>query len=137
MLFIFDENFPPEFINGFAILEKANRKSSIQVSVISSTELMGGTGADDIEIIEKASQKQAVIITHDSDFKRIKHYKPLLIEHSVGFIYFKVPKGKYEYWDIVKAFINKWEDIKIAINNAEIPFAFEVNKQGQLAPLPF
>ena len=46
----------------------------------------------DEEIIAKATNQNAVIITHDSDFKRIKHYKPLLIEHNVGYIYFKVPK---------------------------------------------
>jgi predicted nuclease of predicted toxin-antitoxin system len=98
MLFIFDENFPPEFIKGFSTLEIANRRSEIKVDIKSAIEFMGKIGADDLEIIKKASKKDAVIVTHDSDFKRIKHYKPLLVEHNVGYIYFKVPKGKYHYW---------------------------------------
>lgn len=137
MLFIFDENFPHDFVTGFSILEKANRRSTIQVDIIFSGEFMGKLGSTDEEIIQKASKLDAVIITHDSDFKRIKHYKPLLIEHNVGYVYFKVPKGKYQYWDIVKAFINKWEDIKTEISASSHPFAFEISKQGQLSKLSF
>jgi PIN like domain len=137
MLFIFDENFPPEFVKGFSILEKANLRTPIPVDVIFSVDFMGKYGADDEEIIEKSSQLNAVIVTHDSDFKRIKHYKPLLIEHKVGYIYFRVPKGKYQYWDIVKAFINKWEEIKIDISDSEHPFTFEISKTGQVSKLAF
>ena len=137
MLFIFDENFPPEFVKGFSILEKANLRTPIPVEVIHSNIFMGKSGYSDEEIIEKAAKCDAVIVTHDSDFKRIKHYKTLLIEHKVGYIYFKVPKGKYQYWDIVKAFINKWEDLKIAISSSQIPFAFEINKLGDIQNLPF
>jgi hypothetical protein len=137
MLFIFDENFPREFVSGFSILEKANKRSPITVEVVFAIDFTGKTGADDEEIIKLASNKEAVIITHDGDFKRIKHYKPLLIEHKVGYVYFKVPSGKYQYWDIVKAFVNKWEELKEGISQSEIPFAFEVNKLGQLNPLNF
>lgn len=137
MLFIFDENYPPGFVEAFRILEKANKRSNAPVDVIFSNDFMGCGGSTDIEIIEKASLKEAVIITHDSDFKRIKHYKPLLIQHKVGFIYFKSPKGKHHFWDIVKAFINKWEEIKIKIAESEHPFAFEINKTGHLNKLPF
>ncbi|MGI8581782.1 MAG: DUF5615 family PIN-like protein [Chitinophagaceae bacterium] len=138
MLFVFDENFPIEFVRGFSVLEKANRRSKINVEVVFSPELKGcRIGSDDIDIIKAASNKSAVIVTHDSDFKRIKHYKRLLIEHKVGYIYFKVPKGIYEYWDIVKAFINKWEELKDHISNSDIPFAFEVSRQGQITKLKF
>jgi len=138
MLFVFDENFPVEFVHGFSVLEKANRRSKISVEVVFSPEFNGcKIGSIDTDIIKAASNKYAVIVTHDSDFKRIKHYKTLLIEHKVGYIYFKVPKGVYEYWDIVKAFINKWEELKEQISNSEIPFAFEVSKQGQITKLNF
>lgn len=137
MLFVFDENFPADLVRGLSILENANRRSKIKVDIISTTDLMGNTGFPDEEIIEKASKKDAVIITHDSDFKRIKHYRSLLVEHNVGYVYFKVPKGKYQYWDIVKAFINQWEELKEAVSNSDHPFAFEVSKQGQLTKLSF
>lgn len=138
MLFVFDENFPIEFVRGFSILEKANRRSKIHIEVVFAPELNScKIGSTDIEIIKALTNKDAVIITHDSDFKRIKHYKPLLIEHNVGYIYFKVPKGVYEYWDIVKAFVNKWEELKTEISTSNSPFAFEVNKQGQINKLSF
>jgi len=137
MLFIFDENFPSEFVKGFSVLEKANKRSPIKVDVIFSTDFMGKIGALDQEIIAKASLQDAIIITHDSDFKKVKHYKPLLIEHKVGYVYFRVPNGKYQYWDIVKAFVNKWEEIKVEISKSTHPFAFEINKQGHLTKLQF
>lgn len=137
MLLIFDENFPPDFVKAFALLEGADRRSNLSVDVIFSNDLMGGSGSSDEEIIMKASERGAVIVTHDSDFKRIKHYKPLLIKHKVGYIYFKVPKGKYQFWDIIRAFINKWDEIKLAIAKSEHPFAFEISKTGHLVKLPF
>lgn len=137
MLFIFDANFPHEFVKGFSILEKANRRSPISVDVIFADDFMGKQGSTDEEIIAKASSQNAIIITFDSDFKRIKHYKPLLEIHKVGYVYFKTPKGNLLYWDIVKAFINKWEDIKTEISNSSPPFSFEINKQGHLTKLQF
>lgn len=137
MLFIFDENFPPDFVKGFSIIQKANKKSAIKAEIVTTVEFIGKQGASDETLIAMAAEKNAVIVTHDSDFKRIKHYKPLLIKHKVGFIYFKVKKGGYHYWDIVKAFVNKWEDITAEIDQSNHPFAFEISKNGQLAKLPF
>jgi hypothetical protein len=145
MLFIFDENFPHQFVKGFSILEKADSRSEFKSDIVFSVDFMGGHDIDntgekipieDEEIIVKASQQNAVIITHDSDFKRIKHYKPLLIQHQVGYIYFRTPK-KYVYWDYVKAFVNKWEEIKAEISKSTHPFAFEISKQGHLQRLEF
>jgi hypothetical protein len=112
-------------------------RDPIKADIMHVGDFMGTLGADDKEIIIKASKKHAIIVTHDSDFKRIKHYKHLLIEHEVGFIYFKVPKGNYLYWDIVKAFVNKWEEIKQKIKNDSLPFAYEISKTGQLGKLAF
>lgn len=138
MLFIFDENFPAEFVKGFSIIEKANKRRNIQADIVSAIDFMGKTGASDEELIEMANEKNAVIVTHDSDFKRIKHYKLLLVKHKVGYIYFHVKSGGgYHYWDIVTAFVNKWEDITSSVSKATHPFAFEINKKGHLVPLPF
>ncbi|HEX8039458.1 MAG TPA: hypothetical protein VF490_09905, partial [Chryseosolibacter sp.] len=87
-------------------------------------------------IIIRAAQQQAVIVTHDSDFKRIKLLKTLLVQHQVGYIYFRTPK-KYIYWDYVKKFVNHWEEIKEAVSNATHPFAFEIGKVGGISPLEF
>jgi predicted nuclease of predicted toxin-antitoxin system len=53
---------------------------------------MGRKGSKDEDIIIAASNRNAIIITHDADFRRIKHYKPILLEHNVGFVFFKTPK---------------------------------------------
>lgn len=137
MLFIFDENFPPDFVRGFSIIERGNKRSPLLSVIQHSNEFMGSPGASDEDIIQKASGKDAVIITHDSDFKKIKHYKPLLIQHSVGFIYFKTPKKEYRYWDMVKAIILKWEDLKDLVSKSTHPFALEIAKSGQLQLLKF
>jgi len=144
MLFIFDENYPPEFVRGFSILEKANKRNTISADIVFSVDFMGGPRLDpatgeritipDEDIITQASRREAVIVTHDSDFKRIKHYKALLIQHKVGYIYFRTPK-KYVYWDYVKAFVNKWEEIKLKIGESTHPFAFEISRQGHLTKL--
>lgn len=139
MLFIFDENYPKGFVEGFATIEKSDKRNPIVSSVVYSCDFMGsakGESIKDEEIIEKASQLNAVIVTMDSDFKKVKHYKPLLIEHKVGYVFFR-QTGKNHYWDIVKAFINSWEDLKTKISASSHPFAFEVNKKGQITQLPF
>jgi predicted nuclease of predicted toxin-antitoxin system len=137
MLFIFDENFPPEFVRGFSIIEKANKRSSFSVDIVFSPDIMGKQGSSDEEIITKAAKKNAVIVTQDTDFKRIKHYKSLLIQNNVGYVYFKVPGAKNHYWDIVKAFVVKWEELKEAIFRSTHPFAFEINKHGAINKLSF
>jgi predicted nuclease of predicted toxin-antitoxin system len=138
MLFIFDENFPPEFVRGFSIIEKADKRRKVQADIVTSSDFTGKTGFSDESLIEMANGKNAVIVTHDSDFKRIKHYKPLLIKHKVGYIYFSVKsEGDYHYWDIVTSFVNKWQDITSSVLKSKHPFAFEINKKGHLVSRPF
>ncbi len=132
MIFIFDENYPISLTQGLTLLESANKHSPIPVNVIDAISFMGRKGASDIDIITQAANKNAIIITHDSDFRRIKHYKPFLLQHKVGYIYFKTPKGGYHYWDIVKSFISKWEELKDKISKDTHPFTYEVSKTGAI-----
>lgn len=138
MIFVFDENYPIEFVHGLATLERANKRSKIKAEIFYSPEADGcGYNASDEDIIEAFAHREAVIVTHDLDFKKAKHYKPLLRDYEVGYVIFRVPKGGYYYWDIVKAFINKWEELKEKISQSEHPFAWEVNKHGHLTQLRF
>ena len=137
MLFIFDANYPPDFVKGLSIIDKADKHSKIPVEVIFSGDFMGSVDCDDEEIIIKASNRNAVIITQDRDFKKIKHYRALMQEHQVGYIFFRIPNGKHLFWDIVKSFINSWAEIKENVSKSEHPFAFEINKKGELSPLTF
>ncbi len=139
MLFIFDENYPKKLSEGLNLLEQGNRMSPIAVSVIDAISFMGRRGATDIEIIIAAADKDAIIITHDADFRRIKHYKQFLLQHKVGYIYFKTPKmkGGYHYWDIVKTFVSKWEELKQNISQDTHPFTYEVGKTGGISKCSF
>jgi hypothetical protein len=137
MQFIFDENYPVPLCKGIALLEQANHRSPIKVEVLHAIDFMGGKGATDEEIIIKASHSNAVIITHDGDFRRIKHYQPLLKHHRVSYLYFRTPKGGYHYWDMVKSFVNKWEDLKKKMKSDSFPFAYEISKTGEIKNCPF
>lgn len=77
MVFIFDENYPPSLSQGLEKLESANKLSPIRVQVIHAIDFMKKRGSKDEDIIIAASNMDAIIITHDSDFKRIKHYKTI------------------------------------------------------------
>jgi hypothetical protein len=135
MLFLFDENIPHSLSEALKILENSNKRSPINVKIQHVIDFMGKKGYPDEDIIKAASKKHAIIITHDSDFKRIKNYKPLLLEHKVGYVYFRTPKTTYHYWDIVKAFVNVWEDLKKDIAKDSAPFVYEVSKQGKHSKL--
>jgi len=94
---------------------------------------MKRSGASDTELIAAASKREAIIFTHDKDFRRIKHYKELMIQHEVGYVYFKTPReGGYHYWDMVTSFVNRWEELKKKIKSDALPYAYEVDKKGHL-----
>lgn len=136
MRLIFDENIPKDFVTGFAIIEKANKRDPIKAKLEHVSDVLGH-GFTDEEIIEKAKNSHAVIVTLDRDFKKIKHYQKLLQDHRVGYIYFKSPRESYKYWDLVEAFIYSWPNLKKAISEASHPFAFEINKKGEISKLTF
>jgi predicted nuclease of predicted toxin-antitoxin system len=129
MIFIFDENYSPKFAEGLSLLEQGNHKSKNKVEVHHIIKFFGKKGATDEEIIEFLSKKNAVIITQDSDFKRIKHYKSLYKEHKVGAVFFKTYK-QLTYWDMLISLLQKWEDLKEKLSKDTLPFVYEVNKKG-------
>lgn len=85
-------------------------------------------GATDEEIIEAAGKNEGIIITMDKDFRHMKHYFQLYKAHKTGVIIFR--SSKLSYWDIVKSFINRWEELKESAINETIPFAFQINTKG-------
>lgn len=58
MVLIFDENFPPDFVEGFSILEKANKRSGISVDIVFSIDFMGRNGFSDEELIAMARKER-------------------------------------------------------------------------------
>ena len=129
MLFIFDENYSNRFAQGLKLIEQGNLKSSIPVD-ITHIKLLSLEGAADEDIIEAAGKKNGIIITMDKDFKHIKHYYQLYKQHNVGVVIFKSSKNVIYYWDIVVAFINRWENLKKLLSEDDLPFVYEINSGG-------
>jgi predicted nuclease of predicted toxin-antitoxin system len=129
MKYIFDENFSHRLAQGLSLIEQGNLKSKIHTE-ITHVKFLGLEGATDEEIIEAAGKNEGVIITMDKDFRHMKHYFQLYKTHKTGVIIFRSTKGKLSYWDIVKSFINKWEELKESIINESVPFAFQINTKG-------
>jgi len=129
MLFIFDENYSYKLAQGLKLIEQGNLKSAIQVD-ITHIKLLSLEGASDEDIIEAAGKKDGIIITMDKDFKHIKHYYQLYKQHNVGVVIFRSSKKVIYYWDIVVAFINRWESLKKLLSEDDRPFAYEINSRG-------
>lgn len=145
MVIIFDENYSPKLADGIRLLEQGNTKNkpiaevwhilalaeSLNLKPKSSSSYM------DEEVIEIAGKKRGIIITQDNDFRRIKHLHQLYKDHKVGVIFFQTPKGKISYWDIVKVFVQNWNELKTIIQKEDTPFCFNVKSRGGISRLDF
>jgi len=129
MKYIFDENFSHRLAQGLNLIEQGNLKSKVQAE-ITHVKFLDLEGKTDEKIIEIAGKNNGIIITMDKDFRHMKHYFALYKMHKTGVVIFRSSKGKLSYWDIVKSFINKWEDLKESIVCESTPFAFQINTKG-------
>lgn len=137
MLFVFDENFSKNLATGMDLLEKSNPHRKIFVDVTSAEVLMGRRGADDPELYEKVGKLKGAVITKDKDFKEIKLYESVIKEHRAKVLFFKSSKKMIFFWDILKATIDKWEDIKEKLENEAPPYCYEFDIRGGISPRPF
>jgi hypothetical protein len=124
MTFVFDENFSKNLANGLNLLEKSNPSSRIPVDVLSAEELMGRRGATDEEIIQ-AVGPNTVIFTKDKDFRQIKLYGKVIEETGAKVLFFKSSRKLVFFWDILKAIVNDWENIKTCLSKEAPPYVFE------------
>ena len=129
MFFLFDENVPYKFVQGLELIEEANRKSHIKVTV-SHPRMLRNEGASDHEQILIAGKYDGIIISFDKDFKHTKSHYSLYKENNVGVVFLKLGKEESNYWGIVKLVINKWEELKNILNDHKKPFVYEVSKKG-------
>jgi predicted nuclease of predicted toxin-antitoxin system len=127
--YIFDENYSFRFAEGLKLIEEGNLRSKIKIA-ITHVKFLGLLGATDEKIIEEAGKHSGIIITLDKDFKHMKHYYSLYKKHKTGVVIFRSSKGVIFYWDMVKSFINKWEELKEEIAKETFPFAFQINSKG-------
>lgn len=133
MHFIFDANLPYRLAEALLTLEQGDRAST--VSGIDHADSLLGKGATDEAIIVEAGIKHSIIISQDDDFKRIKSNARLLTELGVGFVMFKPPKRGARYWEIVRAFVIAWPQLKEKIEGKEPPFILQLNSKGEISEI--
>lgn len=126
MLLIFDANCSKKIAEGLDLLEQGNKRSPIHAQVRHITKLTIPNATDE-EIIELVGMNKGVIITYDKGFKTNKHRYQLYRQHSIGVILFHSYKEVIHYWDIVKSFIGRWEELKQTIKDENFPFLYEIS----------
>lgn len=133
MNFILDENMPPRLSKGLQSLDQENSIANPDIiKVIHSAEIK--RTATDEEIIKMASKRDAIIISQDDDFKRIKSNKVLIKQLKVGYVLYKPPsKTGLRYWEMVKSIILVWEPLKQRIRESEKPFFLIINRKGEIS----
>ncbi len=129
MFLLFDENVPYKFVKGLTLIEEANHKSSIRVTITHPKDIYN-EGSSDEEQILYAGKKNGVIISFDKDFKHMKSYYPLYRENKVGAVILNLTKKESNYWGIVRAIILRWEELKKILSTAERPFIYEITMRG-------
>jgi len=131
MRFLFDANMPLRLAKGLELLDQENL-GRINIE-ISHADQECGSGATDAEVIQKAANINAIIVSEDDDFKRIKANKQLIQKLNVGYVLYKPPKKHgIRYWEKAKAFILCWENLKQKIKEIEPPFILNIDKKGNI-----
>src|SRR5690606_16313622 len=110
MRFLFDANMPLRLAKGLELLDQENLRI-VTVEIMHADEECG-LGATDADIIQRAAQIKAVIVSEDDDFKRIKANKQLIEKLNIGYVLYKPPKKRgIRYWEKTVAFILSWEKL--------------------------
>jgi len=135
MYFIFDANMPLRLVKGLELLDQENISGTVKIKIDHSDKVVK-IAATDAEIIKYAAKVDAIIISEDDDFKRIKSNKELLKSLGVGYVLYRPPKHGARYWEKVQAFIFGWENLKRKITELTKPFVLIVNKKGEIFEEP-
>jgi ISXO2-like transposase domain len=118
------------------ILEQGNDKSKEVIIHIDHADKLLKIGATDPEVIIEAGKTNAIIISQDDDFKRIKSNLALIKQLKVGYVLYRPPKRGSRYWEIVEAFIGGWKTLKDKLTNDTPPFVYQIEKDGKIQKVP-
>jgi len=120
-----DENLPSQLAKGLHELQlPQNKRDKIEIQVLSIKDTFG-QGEQDEDWIPKVGAENGVVITQDYRIQTQRHQKELYLENGVGIFFFNPPsKGGFQYWELVKLVVKRWEKIKQIIRKEKPPFAF-------------
>jgi hypothetical protein len=130
MVIYLDENLPPQLAEGLNKLQEPlnlRLKTNYEVRSIQS---VFGRGVKDEEWIPRAGQEKAIAITRDFKIQTTRHQQKLCEENGLGIFFFTGIMSGLTYWQLVKALIEKWENIIKTISENQTPFAFRVTQRG-------
>jgi len=134
MHFVFDANLPHRLAEGLNVLESGNRRTDNPAIVGHVFDFLPNNATDE-EIILQAKVAQWIIITQDLGFGRIEHQFELLKLHGISVIFFRPLRKGFSYWEYVKTFVNKWEDLKAEVGRRKGLVALVVEKSGAFTHL--
>ena len=131
MNFLFDAQMPARLAKGLEVIDQENN-DKVKTHCMFHADDIAGKGSTDEQIIHKANEMQAIIISEDDDFRRIKSNKALVKKFKLGYVLYKPPQHGARYWEKVSAFILGWEKLKKMIEKSEKPFIFKIDKKGDI-----
>jgi hypothetical protein len=130
LYFLFDAQMPPRLAQGIELIDQENRDGKHINVRISHVATLYGNGVTDLEVITKAKELGAIIVSEDPDFYTIEVNKQLLKQLNVGCVVYKPPAHGTRYWEKTLAFILGWENIKELVRESIPPFLIRVDKKG-------
>ncbi len=121
----FDANFSSHFAIAFSAFEAAHGK----IQVFSTTTEYGEDAPDD-QIINDIAQRNAYLISCDSDFKKVKGLTHIIKENNLGWFFYKGVHNPH--WVRVKHISSIWEQLrkKVLNNNVQRPFCYHIHSNG-------
>jgi len=121
---------PPRLAKAIELIDQENRNErNIQVQVFH-VETLYGPGVPDEDVIKKAKELKAIIVSEDPDFYTIQANKRLIKELGVGCVVYKPPQHGIRFWEKCLAFVLGWENIKELARESSPPFLIRVDKRG-------
>ena len=109
MKIYFDENFSPHFINGLKQIQAARENEGIEV--LSIKEEFGAATPDE-KWIPEIAQQQGIVVTQDTNIRRLKSQRSLVKDYSLGLFFIQPAKKGWDYWKIVLLVVKLWPELK-------------------------
>jgi predicted nuclease of predicted toxin-antitoxin system len=131
MKIYFDENISKYLADAFNSFELTE---SNPIEVISTVRAFN-SGAPDEDLVSLICDQGGILLTKDSDFKKIKLLTELMKQHKLGVFFFHAPKA-FNKWIEISILIKVWPEIRSQVlNKHRPPFLFEFGANGKLKEL--
>lgn len=129
--FLFDACLPHRLAQGLELMDQENtRDINIKITHVA-TEY--GDGILDPDVVPIAQKLNAILVSEDDDFKKVKAVKALVKNLKVGYVLYKPPPHGIRYWEKSVALILAWENLKEEVRNRTPPFILTINKNGHIS----